>query len=252
MNNATQTLINFDRRSELNSFFKKVKDQELSDLDIYEYIENFTDKFNETKFKLLIRDMLSYLRFKEVQLKESVCADTLTATLEGYSAVQQINLDGLGEQNDANGYFIGNVENKNGVNEEAASYPNEFSIENPTNDVYPEPINPIIEKIMQRIRIESQYLTGPERFFPQIFIEGGFILFFRMVMKYTQDDQSPVVKFSNLFHFFEYEHILNCTQPEYISFIESHYDLKISKILPVNNKYTEVIKPLLERSLRGF
>jgi hypothetical protein len=186
-----------------------VKNQEISEDEIYDYIENFTDQFKEAKLKLLLHYILCHLYRNEGPLKGSV--DT-----------------------------------------EVISHSNESYFEIPENRSYPENLNVFIEKIMQRIRIESQGLMAPEGLFPQIFIEGGFILFFRLVMKYTKDDKSPVAKFSNLYHFFKYEQILTCTQLEYISFIESHYDLKMSKIMPANHKYTEVIKPMLERMLRGF
>lgn len=244
MNHETKTILHFDRQSELNCFFRKVKDQELSEVDIYEYVENFTDKFNETKLKLLLRDMLHYLHQEEVQLKNPASAL--------YDLQDNINHDGLGEQNDVHGNFTRKAENKPSIRKADTTCASESFSEDAAKESMPEHLNPIIEKIMQRIRIESQGLFVPENLFPHLFIEGGFILFFRLSMKYTIDDNSPVSKFSNLFHFFKYEQILTCTQAEYISFIESHYDLKMSRVLPAATRYHEIVKPMLERILRGF
>lgn len=246
MNNETKTILHFDRESELNCFFKKVKDQELSEVDIYEYVENLTDKFNETKLKMLLRDMLNYLHHEEIQFEKPTGNDTL------YDYTENINQDRLGEQNDAHGSFTVKAENKHIIPETDTVYPSESFFKSSENERIPEHLNPIIEKIMQRIRIESQGLTIPENHFPHLFIEGGFILFFRLAMKYTIDDNSPVSKFSNLFHFFKYEQILTCTQVEYISFIDSHYDLKMSRILSAGTRYHEIVKPMLEHLLRGF
>ncbi|HET6556374.1 MAG TPA: hypothetical protein VFG54_03610 [Prolixibacteraceae bacterium] len=246
MNNEIKTILHFDRQSELNSFFRKVKERELSEVDIYEYVENFTDKFNETKLKLLLRDMLHYLHQEEIQLKKSAYTDTL------YDYPGNINHDGLGKQNDVHQNFKVKAENKHSIHEADTACASESFVAHTEAEGMPEHLNPIIEKIMQRIRIESQGLFVPENLFPHLFIEGGFILFFRLAMKYTIDDNSPVSKFSNLFHFFKYEQILTCTQAEYLSFIESHYDLKMSKVLPAAIRYHEMVKPMLERILRGF
>lgn len=246
MNDKTNTILHFDRQSELNCFFKKVKDQELSEVDIYEYVENFTDKFNETKVKLLLHDMLHYLRQEDVPQKTSVMVDTL------YDYPPNINHDGLGEQNDVHGDFVLKAEHKPNSDETDTSNTHNSLSGNPLKEEIPERLNPIIEKIMQRIRIESLGLFTPENRFPHLFIEGGFILFFRLAMKYTIDDNSPSSKFSNLFHFFKYEQILTCTQVEYLAFIESHYDLKMSKVLPASTRYHELVRPMLERILRGF
>lgn len=246
MNNKTNTILHFDRQSELNCFFRKVKDHKLSEVDIYEYVENFTDKFNETKVKLLLRDMLHYMNEEEVQLNKSTYTDTL------YDYPGDIHYDGLGEQKDVQGDFKVKAEYKPSIDEAKDECASELPSGYAWDEGVPEHLNPIIEKIMQRIRIESLGLFTPENRFPHLFIEGGFILFFRLAIKYTIDDSSPVAKFSNLFHFFKYEQILTCTQAEYLSFIESHYDLKMSRILPAATRYHEIVKPMLERILRGF
>jgi hypothetical protein len=83
--------------------------------------------------------------------------------------------------------------------------------------------------------------------FSEIFTEGGFNKFCLLNDKYTKDNKSLKAKYSNLFHYFSYKALLNCTQKEYIDFINKNYGVKMSKILPKTNKYSDTIQPLLIR-----
>lgn len=83
--------------------------------------------------------------------------------------------------------------------------------------------------------------------YPQIFADGGYLMFNNLVANYTKDDHSPVAKFSNLYHFFKYEQLICCTKLEYIDFVAKEYGVHMSKVLPAPQKYHDYILPLLAR-----
>lgn len=87
--------------------------------------------------------------------------------------------------------------------------------------------------------------------YPEIFKEGGYKVFCLLNEKYTKDNKATKAKYSNLYHFMDYEDLLNCTQKEYIAFIHNEHGVLLSKILPRTNKYNDTIKLLLKRYLNN-
>lgn len=94
---------------------------------------------------------------------------------------------------------------------------------------------------------KAERLKQQKAGYPQIFTDEGYQRFQLTVANYTKDDHAPKAKFSNLYHYFKYEHLLICTQLEYIAFVEMEYEVHLSKILPATRKYEEYILPLLAR-----
>ena len=89
--------------------------------------------------------------------------------------------------------------------------------------------------------------------FLQIFKEGGAELFEYFQSEYTLDDQSPVAKYSYIYHFLTYEQLIiaRC-QSKYIEFIKESFGVNMSKILPENDRFEDHIHPLLSRLKSNF
>jgi hypothetical protein len=100
--------------------------------------------------------------------------------------------------------------------------------------------------------IENNDKTESTKDFPEIFTEGNYNKFVLLNEKYKKDNKSLKAKYSNIYHFMDYEDMLCCTQSEYIDFIVvQKFTDNISKIQPQTNKYKDIIKPLLMRYLKG-
>jgi len=88
--------------------------------------------------------------------------------------------------------------------------------------------------------------------FSMLFKEGVLDLFYYLNAEYIKDDKSPKSKYSSIYHFLKYLHLIAGTQLEYIEFIESELEVSMSKILPENYKYNETILPLLKQLKSDF
>jgi len=67
-------------------------------------------------------------------------------------------------------------------------------------------------------------------------------------MEYTLDDNSPVAKYSYIYHFLAYEQLITArSQSKYMEFIKDTFGITMSKILPENDKFNDDIHPLLSR-----
>ncbi len=86
----------------------------------------------------------------------------------------------------------------------------------------------------------------------QLFAQEGYGLFLYLVENYTRDNKTLKAKFSNLYHYLNYEGLILGTQLQYISFIETEYQIKLSKITPQTIKYKDKIQPLLTRFYSSY
>ena len=93
--------------------------------------------------------------------------------------------------------------------------------------------------------VSSKYL--------QIFKEEGAELFDFFQNEYTLDDQSPVAKYSYIYHFLVYEQLITArSQLKYMEFIKEFFGITMSKILPENDKFKDDIHRLLSRLKSNF
>jgi len=192
MENVYQMDFNFDQPAELQDFLEKVKVSDISDLEIYRFIEELTDHFDEYKTREVIHELKLYLG------KTGLHAEPITTI-------------------------------------PLCKKPKS---ESKTNEL----------SLLKRKMVEKERLR--KAMYPQIFDDGGYLFFKDIVENYTKDDRTPVAKFSNLYHFFKYEHLINCSQLEYIDFVIMEYDVNMSKILPPTVKFHDNILPLLSRMLK--
>jgi len=102
---------------------------------------------------------------------------------------------------------------------------------------------PKIEKLNNTFRLKK---------FSLLFKEGAWDLFYYLNTEYIKDDKSPKAKYSSIYHYLKYLHLIAGTQLEYIEFIESEMGVGMSKILPENIKYTDNILPLLKQLKSNF
>ena len=78
--------------------------------------------------------------------------------------------------------------------------------------------------------------------------EASYELFCYLQMEYTLDDNSPVAKYSYIYHFLAYEQLITArSQSKYMEFIKDTFGINMSKILPENDKFNDDIHPLLSR-----
>ncbi len=78
--------------------------------------------------------------------------------------------------------------------------------------------------------------------------EASYELFWYLQMEYTLDDNSPVAKYSYIYHFLAYEQLITArSQSKYMEFIKDTFGITMSKILPENDKFNDDIHPLLSR-----
>ncbi|HEY3371883.1 MAG TPA: hypothetical protein VGK10_13595 [Prolixibacteraceae bacterium] len=83
--------------------------------------------------------------------------------------------------------------------------------------------------------------------------ETSYDLFCYLQMEYNLDDQSPVAKYSYIYHFLVYEQLITArSQSKYMDFIKDIFGIQMSKILPLNDKFNDDIHHLLSRLKSNF
>lgn len=111
---------------------------------------------------------------------------------------------------------------------------------------------PSEKKASIELKIEKNNNFFRHNKFSLLFNEGACDLFYYLNTEYIKDDKSPKSKYSSIYHFLKYLHLIAGTQLEYIEFMESEMGVSMSKILPENYKYTETILPLLKQLKSDF
>lgn len=112
--------------------------------------------------------------------------------------------------------------------------------------------NHSLKEISYELKKENNNPTFRHNKFSHLFNEGAIDLFYYLNIEYVKDDKTPKSKYSSIYHFLKYLHLIAGTQLEYIEFIESEMEVSMSKILPVNYKYDESILPLLKQLKSEF
>ena len=83
--------------------------------------------------------------------------------------------------------------------------------------------------------------------------EASYELFCYLQMEYTLDDNSPVAKYSYIYHFLAYEQLITArSQSKYLEFIKDTFGINMSKILPENDRFNDDIHHLLSRLRSNF
>jgi hypothetical protein len=102
------------------------------------------------------------------------------------------------------------------------------------------------------IRPKTKNLPSPSREFSHLFKESCFELFCWLQSGYITNDKALVAKYSNIYHFLSYHQLITCTQVQFIDFLEIRWQVKLSKILPKNDKYRESDYHVLHRLKLDF
>src|SRR5665648_200202 len=215
---------------------------ELTQLEIYNYLEKITSKFDPIKVKLILNEFEVYYT---MDLSERVNQESLNIyTYEDWEIPQiefkpLILIDGSLTVDHLPDYET--MRRKTHLFE----YWNiDFAI-----GVLKDKLKDDDDLTKESLRTVSPFVSNLHH---QIFNNGGYDLFLYLVQNYTRDDKTPKAKFSNLFHYLKHEQLILCTQLQYISFIEEELKVKLSKILPSNYKYSEQIQPILGRLRSDF
>ncbi len=224
-------------RKKLEPLFKDATEYEveyeLSDIEIYNYLENVTSNFDELKTKIVLRDVEVYYT---MDFLERIHSESIKIYRQEGWEIPVIKYEPTGK-------FKGIT---------MPDYDKMGKKTHPFEDFNILRVKSILNKKLEKVKDESVELEQiNENLFPEIFKEKGYDLFCFLNEKYTKDDNSRKAKYSNLFWFLEYEDLLNCTQLEYIKFISSEYNETMSKIQPKTTKYYDTIQPLLKRYWKG-
>lgn len=111
---------------------------------------------------------------------------------------------------------------------------------------------PSVRRTSLELKTEKNNSIFRPQKFSHLFNEGACDLFYYLKTEYTKDDKSPKAKYSSIYRFLKYLHLIAGTQLEYIEFMESEMGVSMSKILPENYKYDETTLPLLKQLKSDF
>ncbi len=210
-------------------------DFELSDIEIFNYLEKITSNFDEVKTKIVLHDIEVYY---SMDFMERIMAESSRIYKENEWEIPLITV--VAPLFDKEKYEVPDFE----------------KMLKKTHPVSGFTISNVISLLKQKLKHTHKSKTEKEtdntetnilNDFPEIFKPGGYKLFCLLNEKYTKDNKAKKTKFSNIYHFLEYNNNLNCSQLEYIAFIKSEYQITLSKIYPKTLKYEDTIQSLLQR-----
>jgi hypothetical protein len=214
---------------------------ELTQLEIYNYLEKTTSNFDPIKVKLILNEFEVYYT---MDLSERINQESLNIyTKEGWE-IPQIELKPLILKDGSR--TIDHLTDYKTMRRKThlfAYWNIDFAIgvlkdklkDNDTTKESLKPSSPVVTNLH-----------------PQIFNDGGYDLFSYLVQNYISDGKTPKAKFSYLFQYLKHEQLIVCTQLQYISFIEKEYKVKLSKILHSDYKFSDQIQPILGRLRSNF
>ena len=209
---------------DLHSFFDRVHESSISDIEVINYIEKITDNYKKDKIELLIRDLSFYISVLENEKEATITKEEIEEAYnnpENEKYITQIEIEGKIQ-------YI--------MDYEPIFYPHYFWGLKRLQSLLKSKIIKIENKIKNK--------------YPQYFSDYGYSLFVYLNEKY--ESKNLKTKYSNIFHFFKYCDIMECTQLEYIEFIKTEYQITLSKILEETFIYSNSIQPKLLRFKSEF
>ena len=88
--------------------------------------------------------------------------------------------------------------------------------------------------------------------FSDYFKNDGLNVFIYLDEVYTRSDKYSKAKYSNLYHFLDDKELLLCSKKEYIDFVRAYKSVKLSKILEMNFKFENTIRPHLNDKMLSY
>jgi hypothetical protein len=213
---------------------------ELTELEIYNYLEKITSNFDAVKVKMILTEIDVY---RMMNLNERIHQESFNIYIKEGWEIPQIEIKSIIPE------FTKFKSFNDYETMRRKTHPFSYMNINFAIGVLKDKLNEDNDTTKESLKTVSPVGTNLHH---QIFNDGGYDLFLYLVQNYTRDDKTPKAKFSYLFHYLKYEQLILCSQLQYISYLEEECKIKLSKIQRANFKYSDQIQPILGRLRSNF